>query len=243
MMTTCELAGRVAAQVEAGRVEHVAEDAQVGDQGDAPAVRVVTIEPKVLRGSHRRCRPQAAGRWSLSRKVTRFGRFRPTSRMRRGDLVQLGQVEREVVDVVLQLVRERAVRGGGAPCPRGDGTSCGTLQRGRRAAPRPPRTRTGSRPRGSRSPGGRPHTRCRAGPGARPGRRCASSVRNVYFGWLKVALDDDPFRPNTGTRVHRHAVRASGRGSTAAGSCGRSSSACRGSVRQLAVSTFHEARA
>ena len=46
-MTTCELARRVPAQVEAGRVEDVAEDAQVRDQRDPPAVRVHALGAQV----------------------------------------------------------------------------------------------------------------------------------------------------------------------------------------------------
>ena len=43
-----ELAGSITAQVEAGRVEHVAEHAQVGDQRDLPAAGLDALMPQVV---------------------------------------------------------------------------------------------------------------------------------------------------------------------------------------------------
>ncbi len=97
---------RVAAEVEAGRVEDVAQDAEVGHQRDAPASGVDALAIEVLAdgaveiaGRHGQVVGVAEGDEAAS--------VAPDEPRPARDLVELAQVEREVEDVVLELVDER----------------------------------------------------------------------------------------------------------------------------------------
>ena len=101
-----ELARRVPTQVEAGRVEDVAEDAQVRDEGDPPAVRVDAFGPQMLpdrlaQVDRRRVEVIAVPERQEIRPVA------PDEPDPLWDLVQLVEIESDVVDVVLQRVHER----------------------------------------------------------------------------------------------------------------------------------------
>ena len=102
-----QVAVRVAAQVEARRVEHVAERPQVRHEGHAPARGVLALGPQVRADVGidvgRGLRPGGRGRGT--RAAAR--RLRPNSRSRPIEVVELGEVERGVPDVVLEPVRER----------------------------------------------------------------------------------------------------------------------------------------
>ena len=68
--TTRSVPSFVAAEEEAGRVEDVAEDPQVRDEGHAPAVRVSPVGAQMRPDVGRRGRAPGSGRWSASRKAT-----------------------------------------------------------------------------------------------------------------------------------------------------------------------------
>ena len=98
--------GRIAAEVEAGRVEDVPEDAQVGHERDPPVAGRVTLGAEM--------RPDVGVEvpcWFREMVGVTEGdeaaAVSPHEPHAAGDLVQLGEVECEVEDVVLELIRER----------------------------------------------------------------------------------------------------------------------------------------
>ncbi len=93
----------VATEVEAGRVELVAEDAGRGDEGDAPARRVVALLAQVLQDRG----PQVRRRRQPVIAVAEGEHVEPVAAEEAqapGHRVDLGEVEGEVEDVVLELV-------------------------------------------------------------------------------------------------------------------------------------------
>ena len=103
-----ERPGLIPAEIEAGRVEDVAEHPQVGHEGDPPSGRVTPLLPQVItdgRVDVRRGRQQVVP----VAECHDIGSIAADQQDARRDLLQLREVEREVVDVVLELVREGPV--------------------------------------------------------------------------------------------------------------------------------------
>ena len=102
-----ERALRVTAEVEAGRVEHVAEHARVRDERDLPSAGVLAVRPKVLEER----RPQIRrGRIEMIavphvQDPSSVATEQPRDAV---DVVELVQVERHVVDPMLEGVHERS---------------------------------------------------------------------------------------------------------------------------------------
>ena len=197
---------RVPAQVEAGRVEDVAEDAEVGDEGDLPAGRVQALRAQVVVDAPRAGRVPA-GRGDRRRGTTsRFRRLRliepePPRRPRRA---RRGRARRR-----RRRARARtrtAGRGDGGPCPRAGATSC-----------RPLHDRGCATSSAASKPGPaailvEAVAEVRAGePGRPPALQCRERglrlERPERVG--RVAhrpFDDDPLGPDPVARVDRHAV-------------------------------------
>ena len=136
------------------------------------------------RGRRRGGPSAGAGRWSASRNVEHARPVAADEPQPAVDLVELGEVERDVVDVVLELVDERLGPAVADLALEQVGPHAARSRRRPPAPARRPRSPSGSRPRGSRSPGGRRRTTCRRWPWSSRTPACASSVRNVYSGWL-----------------------------------------------------------
>ena len=101
-----QVAGRVPAQEEAGRVEDVAQDPEVGHERDLPAVRVDALASAGDRGP----RAQVVGRRVEVVLVAERQQVRPAAADRpepARHLVELVEVERDVEHAVLEGVRER----------------------------------------------------------------------------------------------------------------------------------------
>jgi len=100
-------AGLVAAEEEACRVEHVPQHAQVGHQHDPPGRRILPLGTEVrpdVRGD------VSGGDGQVVGVAERGGRaaVAPEQPQAPVHVVQLGQVQRRVPDIVLHPVRERA---------------------------------------------------------------------------------------------------------------------------------------
>ena len=102
-----KLTGSVTAQVEACGVEDVAQDPQVRHEKDAPVRRVDAVAREVLPHRFRegRGRREHVVVVAESQDVAPVPAYQPEPR---GHLVDLVQVEREVPDVVFELVNEWA---------------------------------------------------------------------------------------------------------------------------------------
>ncbi len=102
-----KLAARVAAQVERGRVELVAEDAQVRHAGQAPALGVEALVAQVL--PHRGLEVPRRGVEVIAVPEAKDARpVAPDKTDPARDLVELREVEGEVEDAVVEPVREWA---------------------------------------------------------------------------------------------------------------------------------------
>ena len=178
----------VAAEVEAGRVELVAQHARRGDEGDAPALGIEAFLAQVASA------PTRAGRWLRGRQWSRScsaSALRPVAaeepQAARATSSISVEVEREVEDVVLELVDLR-LRAPMADLAREQvRPQCGHAATGDRRLSlwrpsRRPRSRIGSRPRGSRSRGGRRRRTCAGGPAARPGPPGRRACRRCTWG-------------------------------------------------------------
>ena len=96
----------IAAQVEAGRVEHVSERPQVRDQGDAPALGVLA---RARRWTADRRRRRAPGRQVVGVAERRRGPAVATEQAQPAvERIQLIEVERGIPDGVLEAVADRA---------------------------------------------------------------------------------------------------------------------------------------
>ena len=149
----------VAAQVEAGRIEDVAEDPRIRDQRDPPAGRVLALVAQVV--EHRR--PQVGRRVRPVIVVAEREEVAtvPAEQPRRAiDRVELVEVERQVVHVVLEGVDDRPrppMADGALEQMRPHAAASRSAVADQR---RPRRSPSDSRPRGTRTRGGRPRTRC-----------------------------------------------------------------------------------
>ena len=102
-----ERALRVATEIEAGRVEHVPEHARVRHERDLPAAGILALRPQVV---EERCPQVRRGRIEMI-AVAQLQDVAPVpADQARGaiDVVELVEVEREVVDAVLQRIDERS---------------------------------------------------------------------------------------------------------------------------------------
>ena len=181
-----ERAVGVSTEVEAGRVEDIAKDSQVRHQGHLPAGRIDALGAKVTAEvGVEVCR--------RGRKVVGIDERRDRTPMASEEaetsieLADLGQVEADVPDVVLEAVvgrraaampdlADQQVRPHAATPASTAATSPPTRRSAARSTARRPHSQTGSHPRGSHSRGERRRTTCAGGPAARqarPGRRAS----------------------------------------------------------------------